>query len=78
MPAILTSSKTDYFSRSGRIILGTISPALAFDARVWPVRCRTSFAKCFAVIIMNALRSRLSRLRPPHSFRLVPCEDFVY
>ena len=71
-----TSPIRRFFTRSGRRNLGTILSALAFDARLWPLRGHTSFVKCFAVIIVDVLRSRLSRSRSPHSFGPLPCGDF--
>ena len=58
--------------RSGRLILSTILFTLEMGVGAWLARCRTGFAKCFAAIPVDALRSLRYRPSPPISFRLVP------
>jgi len=51
------------------------------DVSAWLARFRTGFDKCFAGILVGVLRTlnyRSKKKSPPHSFRLVPREDFEY
>ena len=65
-------------SRSGRRNSGTVSCTLDMDVATWPARFSPGFVKCFAVIFVYVFRSLKFRPRPPHSFRLVPREEFEY